>query len=589
MLSPSNVLNTSTLKILLNVNSLQINNFTIFIEKKEFTDEIKDVIFNLGYNEIITSDENNNFTSITNQKIVTRKRTRDRLVQEEYFERNNWISPSRIRNFFNDSFEGLLKENPEVMVVKEKHVSNIYFEKGYEFEAFIKNFLSDKYPIIQILKDIPKPDPVKFKETLSMMYSGHPIIYQGLLLDGENRTYGSPDFLIRSDILSKMFPEMKFSFENKKSKIGQYHYVVVDVKFKTLELIGNDFELSSGKKYHGDIAQVMLYQRIINKIQGEFNYCYLLGKRCIKKSKDIKFSGLKYLGEINLNNPKVKSIESESIGYLKEIKDLREHRGRYTFENLPKKYYPNLNYKNTNFPENKEYFKNKYLKEDMKNNFNFSNISDILEEIPNDKLQIYLDFETIDTDLYFSMKEIPENYNSTFISQIGFYIPKLDEYYSFVTKEVTFESEYENLFKFVDYMKKLEKRFNMEVVFVTYGNYEESLWLKLSSYYQELPDYEFIDLLKIFRYYNLKTEGSYSLKTIAKELSHFYPDDFTLNYKNSQVNNGADAMHQMLRYYNSKNQKVKDDILSEVEYYNELDCKMMFEILDFFQENLIKN
>lgn len=584
MLSPNNNVNSLSLKILFNLKSLQINNHSVFLEEKEMNNIIKKAIFNLGFKEIIVSDKLNTFTNIN-----TRKRSRDDLEIEDFFEKKNWISPSRIRNFMNDPFEGLLKENPSIMVLEEEPVDNIYFEKGYEYENFVINHLIKKYPMATVMKDIPKPDPVKFKETISLMQSGCPIIYQGLLMDGEKKIYGCPDLIIRTDYLKKIFPKMDFGFELKKSKINQYYYSVVDIKFKTLDLIRDKNELSCAKKYQGDIMQVSIYQDIINKIQGEFNHSYLLGKRCQKKSKGIKFSGLEILGEINYDNKKMPEIKNIITIFMKEIKELRSRDEKFTFSNLPKRYYPNVAYKNTNFPKNKEYFKKNFLsKKEETNQFNFTYVKQILNEIPDDRLLVFLDFETVDSDLIKPMKEIPTNFNSTYLSQIGFFVPKLDEYFSMVSEKFTYESEYENLWKFVNFTKLLEKNFNQKVVLVTYGNYEEINYEKLADFYN-LPDFEFIDLLKIFRFYNLKHSGSYSLKTLAKEFSMFYSDKFTLNYNDSSLSSGADAMHLMMKYYQSSRQEEKDKILAEVEHYNELDCKIMYEIIEFLKQKQIKN
>lgn len=584
MLSPNNNVNFLSLKILFNLKSLQINNHSVFLEEKEMNNIIKKAIFNLGFKEIIVSDKLNTFTNIN-----TRKRSRDDLEIEDFFEKKNWISPSRIRNFMNDPFEGLLKENPSIMVLEEEPVYNIYFEKGYEYEKFVINHLIKKYPIATVMKDIPNPEPVKFKETISLMQSGCPIIYQGLLMDGENKIYGCPDLIIRTDYLKKIFPKMTFGFELKKSNINQYYYSVVDIKFKTLDLIGNKNELSFAKKYQGDIMQVSIYQDIINKIQGEFNHSYLLGKRCLKKSKGIKFSGLEILGEINYDNKKMHEIKNIITMSMKEIKELRARDEGFTFSNLPKRYHPNVVYKNTNFPKNKEYFKENFMpKIEVINQFNFTYVKQILNEIPDDRLLIFLDFETVDSDLIKPMKEIPTNFNSTYLSQIGFFVPKLDEYFSMVSEKITYESEYENLWKFVNFTKLLEKNFNQKVVLVTYGNYEEINYEKLADFYN-LPDFEFIDLLKIFRFYNLKHSGSYSLKTLAKEFSMFYSDKFTLNYNDSSLSSGADAMHLMMKYYQSSRQEEKDKILAEVEHYNELDCKIMYEIIEFLKQKQIKN
>jgi len=573
MFSQSNIVNTLSLKIGLNIESLQINGYSIYIDNIHLTDQIKETIFDLGFTKIFIVDID--FKVILYQKPTTRKRVRE---SENFFNKENWVSPSRVKNFFNDSFEGLLKENPDIMMVKELPLTNIFFEKGNEFEKFIYKKLEEKYPITTICKNTFTPDPIKFKETLSMMYCGFPIIYQGLLLDGSNKTFGCPDFIIRSDILKKIFPKMKFNFTLTKSKIGQYYYSVVDVKFKTLEFIKNDFEISASKKYQASIAQVVMYQDIINKIQGKFDYCYLLGKRGLKKSKNLKFNGLECLGEINLLDEKIKRIKYESGIYIEEIKYLRKYPNRYLLDNLPERYQPDLTFINTQFPLNKKYFKDKYLKEEIKNNFNFENSDKIVSEIPSDRLVIYLDFETIDTDLIFTMDKILTNFNSTFLSQIGIYIPQTDEYHSFVSVEPTYSAEYTNLYKFIDYIKNQENKFNQKVVFVAYGNYERNLYNKIGTYY-DIPDFEFIDILKIFKSYKLKTSGSYSLKIIAKELAYFYKN-FTLTYNNSNIKNGMDAMYQIIDYYKNTTNVTS---LQEAEYYNELDCRMMYEIINFLK------
>ena len=41
----------------------------------------------------------------------------------------------------------------------------------------------------------------KAEETFGALKSGVPIVYQAVLWDAQNLTYGSPDFLVRSDIL----------------------------------------------------------------------------------------------------------------------------------------------------------------------------------------------------------------------------------------------------------------------------------------------------------------------------------------------------------------------------------------------------
>ena len=68
------------------------------------------------------------------------------------------------------------------------------------------------------------------------MKEGKPIIYQGVLHNKKNKTYGCPDFLIRSDWADKIFEASNIISPDKvcikASKLnGNYHYVVVDAKW----------------------------------------------------------------------------------------------------------------------------------------------------------------------------------------------------------------------------------------------------------------------------------------------------------------------------------------------------------------------
>ena len=76
--------------------------------------------------------------------------------------------------------------------------------------------------------------------TWEAMVDGVAIIDQGVLRDPEHRTYGMPDLLVRSDVLAGLFPEA-LSCEDAAVAalaldIGDRHYVVVDIKYTTLDL-----------------------------------------------------------------------------------------------------------------------------------------------------------------------------------------------------------------------------------------------------------------------------------------------------------------------------------------------------------------
>ena len=157
------------------------------------------------------------------------------------------------------------------------------FEKGREFEAGILRLLQDNYEVAILAADYR--DIVSLRkavETFAAMQAGVPVIHQGVLWDAQNRNYGAPDFLVRSDVLREMFPEQLTETEASLSApdLGNegWHYRVLDTKFTTLHLnasgeVGND---GSGPAYK---AQLYVYNRMLGRLQGfEPPASFLLGR-----------------------------------------------------------------------------------------------------------------------------------------------------------------------------------------------------------------------------------------------------------------------------------------------------------------------
>ena len=106
--------------------------------------------------------------------------------------------------------------------------------------------------------------------TWDAMADGVAIIDQGVLRDPEHRTYGLPDLLVRSDVLAQLFrgalsPE-EATVAAPDLDIGA-HYVVVDIKYTTLELRTNGKLSSSGSKL-AYMTQLHIYNRALARLQG---------------------------------------------------------------------------------------------------------------------------------------------------------------------------------------------------------------------------------------------------------------------------------------------------------------------------------
>lgn len=216
------------------------------------------------------------------------------VIPETSADWDMWVSAGRTRNWLmKDPLIDWLQRYGESRGYKPKQSMSDYdgrldfarfiFLKGHEFEAGILNLLSERYEVVMVApsyEDIRVLD--KAKETFEMMRQGAPIIYQGVLRDAQNRTYGSPDFLIRSDALHELFPN---SVSEREASLGApdlglpWHYIVVDTKFATIHLNANGTSVANVGSEPAYKAQVYIYNRALGRLQGHLPAkSYLLGR-----------------------------------------------------------------------------------------------------------------------------------------------------------------------------------------------------------------------------------------------------------------------------------------------------------------------
>ena len=206
-----------------------------------------------------------------------------------------WVSAGRTRNWmmqdplldwlqlYGNSHDYLPKEGLEGYNENLDFIKFI-FERGNEFEAGILRLFQRDHEVSTIAKhyeEIRRLD--KATETFEALKAGVPIVYQAVLWDAQSLTYGSPDFLVRSDILSGLFPdsisEEEASFPAPDIGGGDWHYLVVDTKFTTLHLNSRGNELANGGSAPAYKAQLYIYNRMLGRLQGfEPPWSYLLGR-----------------------------------------------------------------------------------------------------------------------------------------------------------------------------------------------------------------------------------------------------------------------------------------------------------------------
>jgi len=156
-------------------------------------------------------------------------------------------------------------------------------KKTTEFEAAVVAHLMTITTVTNIASNPSDARKLgKARETFTAMESGKPVIYQAVLWDAQNRTYGIPDLLIRSDELSRLFPGILTKEEAAQSakalKGSTWHYRVVDIKFTTLDLLTGG-ELGNDDSARANKAQLFVYNRALGRIQGYLpQISYLLGR-----------------------------------------------------------------------------------------------------------------------------------------------------------------------------------------------------------------------------------------------------------------------------------------------------------------------
>ena len=188
------------------------------------------------------------------------------------------------------------------------------------------------------------------------MESGSEVIYSGVLRNPNNQTFGSPDLLVRSDVLHKLFPNV-LSYEDScipapNLSGGSYHYRVVDIKFSSLTLLANGDINNSESKVTFKV-QVFLYNQALGRLQGFTpNSAYIIGrstKQTIQKN-TIYTNALERLGTVPLNVPYttdklIQDITHDAISWVRNVRRNGSKWNVFPEPSVPE-LYPNMANKN---------------------------------------------------------------------------------------------------------------------------------------------------------------------------------------------------------------------------------------------------
>jgi len=347
-------------------NQETIHNLSQELNRYSFTE----VIFELDYdnqniikNTLITEKSINNINKTPSRDIRHQRRI---LLSSISNKRKafDMISATSIRNYMlNDPIIDYLKEynvvslsdtpsNKKQKVDKSTDIFSEHIMKsGIEFEDELIKLLGNNHQIIKVADYTESRQIDKFNETISLMKQGIPIIYQGVLHNYENNTYGLPDLIVRSDYINRLMNYEVISDEESKLSapiLGTpFHYKVIDIKHSTIPLRSDGIHVLNSENMPAYKGQLYIYTSALNKIQGiKINKAFIWGKKYTYESCNIRYNinnFLNKLATINFDDIDFEYIEKTQNG-INWIKTLRDEGSSWSLLPIPcrSELFPNM-------------------------------------------------------------------------------------------------------------------------------------------------------------------------------------------------------------------------------------------------------
>lgn len=265
-------------------------------------------------------------------------------------ESNISVSATSLFNFMkHDTLSDWMKYNSVNKKGEMSEFTKFILSRGNKFEDDVIEYIDKN--IHRIVKVSDKITDYTCKKTLEFMKAGVPLIHSAPVINPENKTMGVIDLLVRSDYISCLvdFPPLSYKEGIINAPIlgrNKYHYVVVDIKFTTLNLCSDGIKIRNCGNIPAYKAQCMVYTEAIGRMQGYTPpYAFIMGRRT-----SFTRSGLTYndytpfgrLGRINYEDEdrKYKHLTNEAIAW---VKDVRRHGAAWSV-NPPSRpeLYPNM-------------------------------------------------------------------------------------------------------------------------------------------------------------------------------------------------------------------------------------------------------
>ena len=553
----------------------------------------------------------------------------------------NWISASKTRNYVLDDplIDYLTYKNinnivnvPGTVLSRKKRLYSETFDEqlmnnGNNFELSIIEHIqnnTDSKDFVTIGKSYEAYNITKYIETLNAIHNNIPIIYQPVLWNESNKTFGCADLIIKSSMAKKLFLSYESDYNND-------IYEVYDIKWSTIHLISGTNNLNNDKSAKTYKAQLWIYTQALNKMtNSKCVTAYVIGrkyKRSIKDENDKSTSistsnAFNEIAKIDFS----RHMEKDNIDLFKKAikwqKDIRNNKDLNHDPPNDIRLYPNMKNQNSDFHDIKKQLalRNKELTliyhigtkhRNLAMTHNISTIDDpnlttkilglkpslttsLIENIiavnkidckeiviyndlsnqgswKNANIRCYLDIETISTTIY-DLSHPRSNY--IFMIGIGIVINDIWTFKVFTVDNLLEESEDKIIKEFNTYMNSLSIKYrrNTSIPIYHWSNFEQTNLKPVTDINEKFKYYDMCNWVKD-NGICVKSAFDFKLKNYIKAL-------YNNNMIDVQWPNGiSDGINAMNIAYNYYIHNIGDrNVIVDVEKYNEIDCKAMFAI-----------
>lgn len=518
---------------------------------------------------------------------------------------------------------------------------NYLFDNGINFEKNIIDKIKEYHSVIQVYNNISDLNIDNFELTKKYLLEGKNIIAQGVLYNFKNNTYGIADLLVKSTYINKLVPD---TIEKSEELINKkFYYFAIDIKNSTIELNKDGkYVLNSGNLPFYKVQLLLYTQALSNIFNINIKKSFLLGKRYHWGTKYYENNSLAKLGVIDYENIDFSYYEKFNNSLL-WINNVRNNGNKWKLLPQPSipELYPNMKNKNDSFwrpiknqlankineitqiwnvgvkhrniAHSKKIYnwKNKKCNSKILGFSEESTVGPIVDAImdinrntrnkiyPNtinynnnnwktcdpDTLEFYIDYETITTEYHSYIFMIGVGYINNKSDTINKWTFK--NFYLSELSDNAFKLMIDNFWLYINNILKEKNKKNSR--FIHWTKAEPSQYNKCIDKFM-LPNKNFIDLFDVFKNEPIVIKGAFgfSLKDISKAM---YKNKMietcwsNLDNTENKCENGLDALYLAIKLYNENTAIDKDNnILLTIQNYNEVDCKVLYEIIEYLRK-----